>query len=210
MTLVLEASMADRSRFRPVLVQAIAGVTVVYICFGACGYLAYGDATKDIITLNLPSTWSAAAVKVKKTRSFTNVSSNRSTRTAGRPHRPMKRNRSRIKKKRLLFRAGGAVQHRAVDRAALHASRVVVLVALSAVACFVPAFGSFASFVGSTVCALLSFVLPACCFTSASWTGASSSSASRSPRTACMPSCRGTDVPIPTHEFEFLFLARLC
>lgn len=27
--------------------------------------------------------------------------------------------------------------------------------------CFVSAFGSFASFVGSTVCALLSFVLPA-------------------------------------------------
>ena len=66
MTLALEASMSDRSRFRSVLLQAIAGVTAVYVCFGACGYLAYGDATKDIITLNLPSNWSTAAVKVRK------------------------------------------------------------------------------------------------------------------------------------------------
>lgn len=66
MTLALEASMSDRSKFRRVLFQAIAGVTVVYACFGACGYLAYGDATKDIVTLNLPSNWSTAAVKVRK------------------------------------------------------------------------------------------------------------------------------------------------
>ena len=52
---------------------------------------------------------------------------------------------------------GGGV----LEQAALHASRVAVVAALSAAACFVPAFGSFASFVGSTVCALLSFVLPA-------------------------------------------------
>ena len=71
MTLALEASMADRSRFRSVLLQAIAGVTAVYVCFGACGYLAYGDATKDIITLNLRSTWSTAAVKVGHTTAAT-------------------------------------------------------------------------------------------------------------------------------------------
>lgn len=48
-----------------------------------------------------------------------------------------------------------------LERAAVQASRVAVLVTLSAIACFVPAFGAFASFVGSTVCATLSFVLPA-------------------------------------------------
>ena len=52
---------------------------------------------------------------------------------------------------------GGGV----LEQAALHASRVAVVAALCAAACFVPAFGAFASFVGSTVCALLSFVLPA-------------------------------------------------
>lgn len=46
-------------------------------------------------------------------------------------------------------------------RAAVQASRVAVVGAVTAVACFVPAFGEFAAFVGSTVCALLSFVLPA-------------------------------------------------
>ena len=67
---------------------------------------------------------------------------------------------------RLLARGGWLRKHGggggcALERAALHASRVAVVAALSAAACFVPAFGSFASFVGSTVCALLSFVLPA-------------------------------------------------
>lgn len=43
----------------------------------------------------------------------------------------------------------------------LHGSRILVLVVLSMLASFVPGFGNFVSFVGSTVCALLSFVLPA-------------------------------------------------
>ena len=82
MTLALEASMSDRSRFRSVLLQAIAGVTVVYVCFGACGYLAYGDATKDIITLNLPSNWSTAAVKVRKSPVVANRPGHRCRRQA--------------------------------------------------------------------------------------------------------------------------------
>ncbi|KAG8061503.1 hypothetical protein GUJ93_ZPchr0003g16893 [Zizania palustris] len=65
LTLALEASMSDRKRFRPVLLQAIAGVTAVYVSFGVCGYLAYGDAIRDIVTLNLPNNWSTAAVKVR-------------------------------------------------------------------------------------------------------------------------------------------------
>ena len=64
MTLALEASMAERRKFRWVLSQAVAAIITVYVCFGVCGYLAYGEATKDIITLNLPNNWSSAAVKV--------------------------------------------------------------------------------------------------------------------------------------------------
>lgn len=66
MTLALEASMADRGRFRGVLFRALAGVTLVYVGFGVCGYLAYGEDTLDIITLNLPHNWSTAAVKVSQ------------------------------------------------------------------------------------------------------------------------------------------------
>jgi proton-coupled amino acid transporter len=61
MTLALESSMAERGKFRWVLSQAVVGIICVYSCFGVCGYLAYGEATKDIITLNLPN---SSAVKV--------------------------------------------------------------------------------------------------------------------------------------------------
>jgi len=43
----------------------------------------------------------------------------------------------------------------------LHSSRILVVAILTVVASLIPAFGSFISFVGSTMCALLSFVLPA-------------------------------------------------
>jgi hypothetical protein len=105
MTLALEASMADRSRFRSVLLQAIAGVTAVYVCFGACGYLAYGDATKDIITLNLPSTWSTAAVKVSQ--------ETRTTRPAGRI--AIGETKPEAKKRLLSMRAGCAVHRAGTD-----------------------------------------------------------------------------------------------
>jgi proton-coupled amino acid transporter len=42
----------------------------------------------------------------------------------------------------------------------LHSSRIFTVTILAVVASFVPEFGSFVSFVGSTMCALLSFVLP--------------------------------------------------
>lgn len=65
MTLALEASMAERGKFRRVLSWAFLGITSAYVFFGIFGYLAYGDETKDIITLNLPNNWSAVVVKVK-------------------------------------------------------------------------------------------------------------------------------------------------
>lgn len=52
------------------LAQAFLAITFTYVFFGTFGYLAYGDETKDIITLNLPNNWSAAAVKVGCTFSY--------------------------------------------------------------------------------------------------------------------------------------------
>ncbi|XP_015690543.2 amino acid transporter ANT1-like [Oryza brachyantha] len=150
LTLALEASMSDRRRFRPVLLLAIAGVTVVYVCFGVCGYLAYGDATRDIVTLNLPNNWSTAAVKIVLCVALALTF-------------PMMMHPIHEIAEARLFPPGGWARKRGggVERAAVRSSRVAVVAALSAVACFVPAFGEFASFVGSTVCAMLSFVLPA-------------------------------------------------
>jgi len=66
MTLALEESMSKRKKFPLVLVQAFIGISLFYICFGAFGYLAYGEETKEIITLNLPNNWSAVSVKVTR------------------------------------------------------------------------------------------------------------------------------------------------
>lgn len=43
----------------------------------------------------------------------------------------------------------------------IYISRAIVVIGLAVIASFVPEFGVFASFVGSTLCAMLSFVLPA-------------------------------------------------
>lgn len=64
MTLALESSMKDKAAFPKVLAQAFVGITTVYVLFGFSGYMAYGDETRDIITLNLPNTWSTKAIQV--------------------------------------------------------------------------------------------------------------------------------------------------
>ncbi|XP_020111114.1 amino acid transporter ANT1 isoform X2 [Ananas comosus] len=129
MTLALEASMAERRKFRWVLAQAFLGITFAYICFGIFGYLAYGDETRDIITLNLPNNWSAAAVKAK-----------------------LWSNEWFQKQRRNIPGA---------EWSGLHGSRILAVAVLAVLASFIPGFSTFISFVGSTGCALLSFVLPA-------------------------------------------------
>lgn len=64
MTLALEASMKERRTFPKLLGLAFAGITLVYILFGFFGYMAYGEDTKDIVTLNLPRGWTAITVQV--------------------------------------------------------------------------------------------------------------------------------------------------
>jgi proton-coupled amino acid transporter len=62
------------------------------------------------------------------------------------------------------FRSSGCFQklsHNGAEWLGLPSSRILVVAILTVVASFIPAFGSFISFVGSTMCALLSFVLPA-------------------------------------------------
>lgn len=64
MTFALESSMRERGRFSKLLAQAFTGITLVYVTFGFFGFMAYGDDTKDIVTLNLPKDWSSIAVQV--------------------------------------------------------------------------------------------------------------------------------------------------
>ncbi|KAL5739811.1 hypothetical protein ACOSQ2_028991 [Xanthoceras sorbifolium] len=158
MTLALEASMRKRGSFSKLLAQAFTVITLVYLMFGFFGYMAYGDQTMDIVTLNLPhNCWSIAVKiglclglvftfpimvhpiheivegKLKKTPWFQKLPSN-------------------------------AYDHSSATRLGMiviYISRAVLLVVLAILASCVPGFGVFASLVGSTVCALISFVLPA-------------------------------------------------
>lgn len=50
---------------------------------------------------------------------------------------------------------------RNLEKCAIYASRAVIIVGLALLASCVPGFGVFVSLVGGTVCALISFVLPA-------------------------------------------------
>jgi proton-coupled amino acid transporter len=50
---------------------------------------------------------------------------------------------------------------RRIEKFAIYLSRALLVVSLAILASCVPGFGMFASLVGSTVCALISYVLPA-------------------------------------------------
>ncbi|XP_064404941.1 uncharacterized protein LOC135350143 [Halichondria panicea] len=54
--LSLEGSVAKemRGNFRWIFTLSLALVTILYITFGVCGYLSFGQETESIITLNLP------------------------------------------------------------------------------------------------------------------------------------------------------------
>ncbi|KAL8570274.1 hypothetical protein ACOMHN_011296 [Nucella lapillus] len=56
MILALETSLGEevRHKFKKFFITAMTVVTLLYITFGACGYLSFGPETKSIITLNLP------------------------------------------------------------------------------------------------------------------------------------------------------------
>ncbi|KAG6469847.1 amino acid transporter ANT1-like [Zingiber officinale] len=152
MTLALEASMAEKRKFPLVLLQAFTGIMVAYICFGIFGYLAYGEETKDIITLNLLDNWSGIAVKVGLCigLAFTFP-------IMAHPINEIIETKLRSRK---WFQK---LSHSAPfgEWLFFHGSRIIVLIMLCVLASFVPGFGNFVSFVGSTICALLSFVLPA-------------------------------------------------
>ena len=53
----------ERGAFTMVLIQALCGLTSVYVLFGLNGHLAYIDQTLDIVTLNLPQSWSPMVVQ---------------------------------------------------------------------------------------------------------------------------------------------------
>lgn len=53
MVLPLEKAMRTKSHFPRILTLTVALIGTIYATFGISGYLAFGDATQDVVTLNI-------------------------------------------------------------------------------------------------------------------------------------------------------------
>ncbi|RRT55867.1 hypothetical protein B296_00024841, partial [Ensete ventricosum] len=137
MTLALEASMAERRKFPWVLLQAFIGITVAYVfrlrrMISELPFVFVGQAG---LCIALAFTFPIMMHPINEIIE------------------------TRLKSSRWFQKLSHTFL--CAEWLGLHGSRILVLVVLSMLASFVPGFGNFVSFVGSTVCALLSFVLPA-------------------------------------------------
>ncbi|XP_062112314.1 amino acid transporter ANT1-like [Humulus lupulus] len=156
MTLALEGSMRDKTTFPKLLARAFAAITLLYVLFGFFGYMAYGDETKDIVTLNLPRNWWALAVQIGMCLGliFTFPIM---------VHPINEIIEGRLKNNKWFQKADNnndSYSTTRIGKFGKYVSRAILVIGLAMLASFVPAFSVFASFVGSTVCALISFVLP--------------------------------------------------
>ncbi|CAH2065825.1 unnamed protein product [Thlaspi arvense] len=152
MTLALEGSMRERQAFPKLLAKVLVGITFVYVLFGFCGYMAYGDETKDIITLNLPKNWSAIAIGLCVGLKFTFPIM---------VHPLNEIIEQKLKRNEWLQKHQYSNETGSVSKYVIFTTRTLLVVGLAAIASLVQGFGTFASLVGSTLCALISFVLPA-------------------------------------------------
>ncbi|KAK4799188.1 hypothetical protein SAY86_024553 [Trapa natans] len=156
MTLALEASMKERRTFPKLLAVAFSAITLVYILFGFFGYMAYGEDTKDIVTLNLPRDWTATAIQIGMCLglAFTFPIM---------VHPINEIVEANLKRLGWLYKLHCSDMDSSETKAwkmMIYTTRSIVVVFLAVVASCIPGFGIFVSLVGSTVCALLSFVLP--------------------------------------------------
>jgi solute carrier family 36 (proton-coupled amino acid transporter) len=137
MVLPLEAEAADKKKFGATLGMSMAFIAAMYGLFGAMGYAAFGDATRDIITTNLGSGWLSAAAQLGLCIN--------------------------------LFFAMPVMMNPVYEVAErlFHGKRYcwwlrwVLVVTVGLAAMLVPNFTDFLALVGSSVCVLLGFVLPA-------------------------------------------------
>ncbi|CAN6276612.1 unnamed protein product [Urochloa humidicola] len=137
MVLPLEAEAADKRRFGATLALSMAFIAAMYGLFGAMGYLAFGAATRDIITTNLGTGWLSVLVQIGLCVNlfFT---------------MPVMMNPVYEVAERLLCGKRYAWW-----------LRWILVVVVGLLAMLVPNFADFLSLVGSSVCVVLGFVLPA-------------------------------------------------
>lgn len=152
MTLSLEASMRKPQKFGKVLGLAFFLLTSLYVGFGFAGYVAYGNETQDIVTLNLPNDWSAVAVKVGLCTSLLLT-------FPVMMHPVHEMFEMKLMESCWFQKISFAFPWMEMVLLKIHRAGSVVILAI--LASSMPGFGVFVSLVGSTVCALLAFVFPA-------------------------------------------------
>ncbi|CAI9110468.1 OLC1v1010501C1 [Oldenlandia corymbosa var. corymbosa] len=137
MVLPLEAEMKDKQKFGKILGISMAFISLMYGGFGVLGYFAFGEETKDIITTNLGfgllSTLVQLGLCINLFFTF-----------------PL-----------MMNPVYEVVERRFCEARYSLWLRWVIVLAVTLVALLVPNFADFLSLVGSSVCIILGFVLPA-------------------------------------------------
>ncbi|KAH7566162.1 hypothetical protein ACOSP7_022497 [Xanthoceras sorbifolium] len=137
MILPLESEAKDQDKFGKVLGWCMVFISLIYGGFGALGYFAFGEETKDIITTNfgagLVSTLVQMGLCINLFFTF-----------------PL-----------MMNPVYEVVERRVCDSRYCMWLRWLVVFGVSLVALSVPNFADFLSLVGSSVCVVLGFVLPA-------------------------------------------------
>lgn len=133
----IESQMKDRSKFGGTLAAAMGFITVLFIIFAALGYFAFGEATTDIITLNLGHTWQTKVVKLGLCFGLFFTF-------------PV-----------MMCPVHEVMERRLRDGRPSVLLRTATVLVIAGTAVGVPHFGDFLSLMGSSVCSILSFILPA-------------------------------------------------
>lgn len=137
MVLPLESEMRDKAKFGRVLGFSMALISLMYGVFGVLGYLAFGDETKDIITSNLGQGLISSLVQIGLCINLF-----------------------------FTFPLMMNPVYEVLERRFCHGQTCLLLrwamvFGVSLMALLVPNFADFLSLVGSSVCIVLGFVLPA-------------------------------------------------
>ena len=137
MVLPLESEAKDKDKFGKVLGLCMTFISLLYGGFGALGYFAFGDETKDIITTNFGQGLISILVQLGLCVNlfFT---------------MPL-----------MMNPVYEVVERRFCDSRFCLWLRWAMVLVVSLVALLVPNFADFLSLVGSSVCVVLGFVLPA-------------------------------------------------
>ncbi|CAI5950005.1 unnamed protein product [Closterium sp. NIES-64] len=152
MTLPLQASMKQPSRFPSVLALGLGIISVTYAAVGLAGYVGYGEETQEIITLNLPPGWPSEAVKLGICAALFFTF-------------PVMMHPVHEIYERRLYLSPWVQRHvlsnNTLRRTLFRSLRSLAVLAVALVAVGVPHFSAFISLIGCSVCSALAFVFPA-------------------------------------------------